>query len=316
MKKIDNPLRIKITGVCNRCCSFCHHEGGDNQIEEIIPSAVLGYDIKKLCQKLNINSVALTGGEPLMHSNLIALAEFLQSEVEIGKFYMTSNGIIRKETSFWKDLKKLGLQKVNISVPDVMAEYKRNSSITGDVFQNQLQNIKEINDIEVNVDVNVVVFSDYLYTKYVIDTLNALKAQGLVFHIYLLPNLSPDKYEYSTMIIDRVLKNMGYKKDYTCSGESISNTSKRYHDAAGNQLFVKTTEKNQKVYQLSGFCDKCEKKTICREGFYGLRLEKRQGIHYIRTCLIRDTEDTLIPLSRFFSSDIYKLLLKKWGDTV
>ena len=54
MKKIDNPLRIKVTGVCNRDCSFCHHEGGDNRIEEIGPSLSLGYDIKKLCQKLNI----------------------------------------------------------------------------------------------------------------------------------------------------------------------------------------------------------------------------------------------------------------------
>lgn len=316
MKKVDNPLRIKVTGICNRECSFCHHEGGDNHIEEIVPSVFLGRKIKKLCQKLHIESVALTGGEPLKHSNLLQLAEFLHSEAEIGKIYMTSNGIICKDAVFWRHMKKNGLQKVNISVPDVMSEYKRNSTISEDVFQNQLKNIKIINDMEINVDVNVVVFSDYLYTKYVIDTLNALKSQGLIFHIYLLPNLTPEKYEYSTVIIERVLKNMGYTKDYICTGENISNSSKRYHDASGNQLFVKTTEKNNRVYMLPGFCDKCEKRSVCREGFYGLRLEKRNGIHYIRTCLIEDTEKTMIPLTRFFSSEIYKLLLEKWGGTV
>lgn len=313
MKKIDNPLRIKVTGICNRDCSFCHHEGGDNRIEEIMPSLSLGYDIKKLCQKLNIEAAALTGGEPLMHSDLPGLAKFLKEDAGIGKIYMTTNGIIPKPVPFWRSLKSCGLQKVNISVPDVMTEYKRNSGMSDAVFQNQLANIKIINDMEINVDINVVVFSDFLYTKYVIDTLNALKSEDMQFHIYLLPNLTVDQYARSCEVISRVISNMGYKRDYICTGENISNTSFRYHDDAGNQLFVKTTEKNNQIYHLAGFCDKCDKKNECLEGFYGLRLEKRQGIYYIRTCLIRDTKETLIPLSRFFTSEIYKVLQKKWG---
>ena len=181
------------------------------------------------------------------------------------------------------------------------------------IFQNQLSNIKILNEMEINVDINVVVFSDYLYTKYVIDTLNSLKAENMLFHIYLLPNLTADKYERSCDVISRVINNMGYKKDYICIGNGISNSSTRYHDAAGNQLFVKTTEKNNQIYHLSGFCDKCKKRNECLEGFYGLRLEKRQGVYYIRTCLIRDSNEALIPLTKFFTSDIYKILQKKWG---
>ena len=67
---------------------------------------------------------------------------------------------------------------------------------------------------------------------------------------------------------------------------------------------------------LPGFCDKCDKRDACLEGFYGLRLEKRNGIHYIRACLLKDTNETLIPLSEFFTSKLYDLLKEKWGGCV
>lgn len=313
MKKVDNPLRIKVTGMCNRNCSFCHHEGGDNNIEEIAPNNELGYHIKRLCNRLNINSVALTGGEPLMHSDLLGLASFLKSTCGFEKIYMTSNGIIPKNQSFWKKMKGFGLRKVNISVPDVFSEYKKNTVITKDVFLNQIENIRQISQLEIPVDVNVVVFSDFLYTQYVVDTLNSLNSDGISFHVYLLPNLTAFGYEHSIDTIKKVCKNMGYVKDYMCSSDYISNTSTRYHDSNGNQLFVKTTKKNNQIYTLPGLCDKCKQKNSCYEGFYGLRLEKREDRYYIRLCLIRDMEDTLIPLDRFITTDIYKVLLRMWG---
>lgn len=315
MKRVDNPLRIKVTGKCNRDCSFCHHEGGDNQIEEIIPDQELGDHIRELCRQLHIDSIALTGGEPLKHPDLVELAGFLNATVGINKIYMTSNGTIRKDESFWQKMKDKGLEKVNISVPDVMAEYKKNTDFTSteSIFQNQLENIKIINKLGIHVDVNVVVFSDKMYTKYVVNTLNALNEQKMLFHIYLLPNLTPGKNLKSIQVIKEVLEDMCYKEEYLSSGINISNASRRYRDEKGNQLFVKTTEKDHKVYMLPGFCDKCEQRDVCLEGFYGLRLEKRKGIHYIRTCLLGDTREALIPLSDFFESEIYGLLLKKWG---
>lgn len=316
MKRIDNPLRIKVTGKCNRDCSFCHHEGGDNHIEEIIPDQELGDNIRILCQQLHIDSIALTGGEPLKHPDLVGLTSFLNTVAGINKIYMTSNGTIRKDALFWQKMQERGLEKVNISVPDVMAEYKKNADFTTteSIFQNQLENIKAVNKLGIHVDVNVVVFSDKMYTKYVVNTLNTLNDQGLLFHIYLLPNLTPGRNQHSVQVIEEVLDDMCYKKEYLCSGINISNASRRYRDEKGNQLFVKTTEKDNKVYMLPGFCDKCDKQDVCLEGFYGLRLEKRNGIHYIRTCLLKDTKETLIPLPEFFGSEIYKLLLKKWGD--
>lgn len=315
MKKVDNPLRIKVTGKCNRDCSFCHHEGGDNRIEEIIPDQELGDNVRKLCQQLRIDSIALTGGEPLKHPDLVELTSFLNSTVGINKIYMTSNGTIRKDESFWQRMQERGLEKVNISVPDVMAEYKKNADFTAteSIFQNQLENIKAINKLGIHVDVNVVVFNDKMYTKYVINTLNTLNEQGLLFHIYLLPNLTPGENQHSAQVIEEVLDDMCYGAEYLCSGTNISNASRSYRDKNGNQLFVKTTEQDHKVYMLSGFCDKCDKRDACLEGFYGLRLEKRNGIHYVRTCLLRDTREALIPLSEFFKSEIYELLLKKWG---
>lgn len=312
MKKIDNPLRIKVTGKCNRDCAFCHHEGGDNCIEDIYPDKTLRNHIRKMCGQLNISAAALTGGEPLMRYDLPRLADFLHTDCRFEKIYMTSNGTIRKDASFWKEMKECGLAKVNISVPDVISEYKRNSEIAKDIFQNQLHNIANINELDINVDINVVVFSDYMYTEYVINTLNSLKTDKLKFHIYLLPNLEVHAYERSIKTIKKICKKMGYKEDYTCLMPGISNASRRYHDSVGNQLFVKSTERNSKVFLLPGLCDNCTKREECMEGFYGIRLEKREGKYLIRLCLLKSTEDVLIPIDGFFDSSIYRILQKQW----
>lgn len=315
MKKIDNPLRIKVTGKCNRDCSFCHHEGGDCNIEEIFPDAAMKPLIRRLCSRLSIHSAALTGGEPLMHPDLPEFASFLTSDCGFDNIYITSNGILPQNKEFWNKMKKYRLKKVNISVPDVFSEYKRNSAITEDVFHNQIENISLITRLGIPVDVNVVVFSDFLYTQYVIETLNSLNNGRFNFHIYLLPNLTKAGYKHSIETIKKVCKNIGYIQDYACSSDYISNASVRYHDREGNQLFIKTTQKNNQIYRLPGLCNNCKLKDDCYEGFYGLRLEKRRGNYFIRLCLIKDTQDTLIPLDQFFMTDIYKGLMKKWGGS-
>lgn len=314
MKKIDNPLRIKVTGNCNRECVFCHHEGGDCNIEEIHPNKALKSNIRKLSSQLDIHVAALTGGEPLMHSDLPEIAAFLYADCGLEKIYMTSNGMIKRDISFWKEMKRCGLDKVNISVPDIFNEYKKRSKSLESFFQNQLHNMKCINSLDINVDVNVVVFNDYEYTKFVIDTLNSLKEDGFEFHIYLLPNLSIYDYGRSISTIKTICEKMGYKEKYTCIMQGISNSSRRYQDEVGNQLFVKSTEKDNKVFLLPGLCDNCAKRDVCLEGFYGLRLEQREGIYYIRLCLLKSTSDVLIPFDDFFQSDICRILQRQWQN--
>ena len=75
-EQLENSLRIKVTGVCNRNCFFCHQEGGMEGLSEISYSSELKRIIDTLYQEFNIQSISLTGGEPLLFTGL---ADFVQS---------------------------------------------------------------------------------------------------------------------------------------------------------------------------------------------------------------------------------------------
>ena len=313
MKKIDNPLRIKITGKCNRKCCFCHEEGGMHEIEDILPDLELENLIRIVVNELHIKSIALTGGEPLMHPDLTGLCDFFCRQPGIENIYITSNGLINRDKTFWSHIHKCGLKKINISVPDIIREYQDNNYMPHSIFFNQVSNIKILNDLGVQVDVNVAVFSDFLYTKYVIETLQLIKKEGLRFQIYLLPNLLSDHYQSSIDIIDNICDNLGYRQQNLCQLSGISNAVKVFENSSGDSLYVKTTAKNNEVYTFPYICNECNKRAHCKEGFYGIRLEKRAGKYFVRLCLIKNTPDVLMPFDKFKNDPVWEELKKLWG---
>ncbi|MCC8138347.1 MAG: radical SAM protein [Clostridiales bacterium] len=313
MKIIDNPLRIKVTGRCNRACAYCHHEGGDADIEELAPDGLLREYIVELFRKLHMNAAAITGGEPLIYEGLPQFIQFLHEETDVEKIYLTTNGTIRKEEAYWGNLISNGLKKVNISIPDIFVEYVQGMRISDQFLQNQIGNIRTLNLLGMEPDVNVVVFSDLAYTKYVLETLRSVQRKGSRFHIYLLPNLNDRDNERSRSTIYDVCREMGFHEVLRpVDFEGISNSSLQMGNDDGEILFVKSTRKNNQVYMFPPVCENCECREKCREGFYGLRLEKRNGIYFIRLCLIKNTDDVLIPFRRFLDSDFLLELEKVW----
>ena len=68
-------IRIALTPRCNLKCIYCHHEG------ELLPGGEIPGDmvvsIAKAAAELGMRSVKLTGGEPLLQSQVIELMESL-----------------------------------------------------------------------------------------------------------------------------------------------------------------------------------------------------------------------------------------------
>ena len=163
--KLENALRIKVTGKCNRNCFFCHKEGGMDNIHEMIFTEKLQHIITDISEKLNITTIAFTGGEPLLHPDFANLITDITSNTPIRKFSLTTNGTLYKSYDFWKNLYDMGLYKVNISMPDVLdlitiEMYNKSSVIS--ILKNQIELIRILNNIGVLVNINVVVFNDYL----------------------------------------------------------------------------------------------------------------------------------------------------------
>lgn len=110
-----NYLRISVTDLCNFRCKYCMPEDGVCKInrEDILTYEELYY-ITHLFVEGGVDKVRITGGEPLIRKGIIHFIEALGHIEKIKDFAMTTNGSYLKK--YAKDLKKAGLDRVNISL--------------------------------------------------------------------------------------------------------------------------------------------------------------------------------------------------------
>ncbi len=314
-EQLDNPLRIKVTGRCNRNCFFCHQEGGMADIGEIGYSENLKRIIDVLYSAFHMRSVALTGGEPLLYDGLLELVKSISENTKVCNFLLTTNGSIRKPEKFWLEFKNLGLSKVNISIPDVL-DYV---TLTGEndhncrVFQNQISLVKMLNSLEIKTNINVVVYND---KKHLLNVLNALFASDIAKYkpeIALLPDLSSNQsFERSQEVIKEILGLLGCRRTRYSRRKGTSDAVSDYLTHDGHRLQVKTTKPNGTPKWLETICGRCDKKTECQEGFYGLRLESRNDELYLRLCICKSTDDVLMTVDDFLQSEVYGELKTMW----
>lgn len=318
--KLENALRIKVTGKCNRNCFFCHKEGGMDNIHEMIFTEKLQHIITDISEKLNITTIAFTGGEPLLHPDFANLITDITVSTPIHKFSLTTNGTLFKSYDFWKNLYDIGLYKVNISMPDVLdlitiEMYNKSSVIS--ILKNQIELIRVLNNIGILVNINVVVFNDYLYTKNIIEKLLSIKSQNLNFEIVLLPNLStPFGYEESQKALLKIKSDMKLTFLSQARRYGTSNCIETYQSNNGVKISIKSTKPNGKTpfFLSNGVCSHCDFKRKCQEGFYGLRLEQIENEYYIRLCIYKSTEDVLMKYEDFILTNTYKILLTQWNN--
>lgn len=115
-----NYLRISITDRCNLRCKYCMPEDG---VELKNHSEILSFEdiikIVKVGQKLGVEKVRLTGGEPLVRLGVEDLISSL-AKLKLKDISMTTNGVILAEKA--KELKRAGLNRVNISLDTLKKE--------------------------------------------------------------------------------------------------------------------------------------------------------------------------------------------------
>ncbi len=129
-RRIDY-LRISITDRCNLKCFYCRP---DKKIKYYDKGEVLKDDeivrIVRIAHKYGVRKVRLTGGEPLMRKNILRLISSLK-ETGIHELGLTTNGIKLSEHAL--DLKRAGLDRVNISLDTMDAEKYKQITNGGDI---------------------------------------------------------------------------------------------------------------------------------------------------------------------------------------
>lgn len=116
-------LRISLTNRCNFGCVYCHDEGlGPVQEPRAAhPNEMLPIEIERLvriAREFNIRSVKLTGGEPLIRSDIAEIVERIVGH--ISDVSMTTNGSMLANKA--DVLRSAGLKRVNVSVDSLDPE--------------------------------------------------------------------------------------------------------------------------------------------------------------------------------------------------
>jgi len=129
-------LRVSVTQKCDKHCPYCHREGEPN------PSTVMTVEeIVRIVQKaisLGISRVKLTGGEPLLRKEIVEIVRGINRLEGLTDLSITTNGTYMKGLA--KDLKKAGLNRVNVSLPTLDPDVY--NDLMGGNLQDAIEGVK------------------------------------------------------------------------------------------------------------------------------------------------------------------------------
>jgi cyclic pyranopterin phosphate synthase len=113
-------LRVSLLSHCNLGCVYC--VAGEEELREAntggpnLGASELLEIIRRLHGQLGLETVRLTGGEPLLYSGLVSLVEGLRS-MDIRRIKLTTNGSLLERKAV--ALQQAGLQSINVSLDAV-----------------------------------------------------------------------------------------------------------------------------------------------------------------------------------------------------
>lgn len=246
-------LRLSITQKCDLNCFYCHKEGQKKGTEEISLEKI--QKIVSVANKLGINKVKITGGEPLQRKDILQIVKICSSYMK--EVSLTTNGILLKK--FAKQLKENGLKRVNISI-DTLNKEKFIKITSKDKLKDVIEGLEIAVKIGLNpVKVNTVVLKG-INENEIEDLIKFCKEKNCVLQLIELEARKEDL-------------NNGFYKKYHLNLEKIENDlKKRTIEIQENELhsrkkyFVPSQVEIVKPMHNSEFCKNCKRIRITSDG--------------------------------------------------
>ena len=160
LRKI-NYLRVSVTDRCDLRCVYCMKE----KMQFLPRKDILTLEeIERLCDNfidLGIEKIRLTGGEPLVRSDIIKLIEKLnykKSIKNLKEITLTTNGTLLKK--YAKQLKDNGIERINVSL-DTINPVKYNQITRFGNIEKVFDGINEALENDIKIKINTVVIKDF-----------------------------------------------------------------------------------------------------------------------------------------------------------
>lgn len=249
-----NYLRLSVTQRCNLNCLYCGAECPDTD-ELTVDEIKRVVEVFALC---GIDKVRLTGGEPLVRSDIAEIAAAVNGIDGIKKLVLTTNGVNLKK--YARDLKSAGVSAVNVSIDSLDREnYKR---ITGrDCLMQVLESLDEAEKAGLKLRVNAVLIRGENDSEAgaLIDLARNRKID--VRFIELMP--FSDKGKNETLIVkgSEIIKEFDFLKPVEIKKKGFEQSVAKYYKADGFKgqigLITPVSEK---------FCTECNRIRLLSDG--------------------------------------------------
>lgn len=278
---------VKLHYLCNQDCVFCwHHQFGDK-----INGASYSLErFKKLlvdAKELGIDTIGLSGGEPLIHKDLKHFVELVyRNEFNLA---LATNGSLLKYKNYVKFLKKKRLKYVHFSF------YSHNPAIHAKItdsllFEHSVQGLINLLKNDIEVLVNVVIHNytiksltatiDYLFSlgvknlklNIVEPTGNVKKNEEIIPDLKLAVDSKKTAIEYAEKLGMNVIFDgfpLCFVKGFEDNYKDISSTGIKYISEAFEDKFYPTHHGNRTKFDV---CEGCSKKKLC-DGLYTTYLD-------------------------------------------
>ena len=114
-------LRLSVTELCNLRCRYCMPEDGvcKKRHEEMLTQEEM-INAVRAAASLGINKLRITGGEPLVKSNIVGLCRDAASIDGIDEVCLTTNGTLLRKLA--APLREAGVSRLNISLDTLDSE--------------------------------------------------------------------------------------------------------------------------------------------------------------------------------------------------
>ena len=139
--RIANNLRISVTDRCNFRCTYCMPEEGMQWLKR---DMLLSFEeiarLTRVAAGLGVTKIRLTGGEPLMRSEIWKLVRMIREVEGIRDIALTTNGFFLKSQA--RLLKDAGLDRINVSL-DSLEQATFAAMVRRDYFRETWEGIEE-----------------------------------------------------------------------------------------------------------------------------------------------------------------------------
>ena len=260
LRKI-NYLRVSVTDRCDLRCVYCMKE----KMQFLPRKDILTLEeIERLCDNfidLGVEKIRLTGGEPLVRSDIIKLIEKLnnkKSTTNLKEITLTTNGTLLKK--YAKQLKDNGVERINVSLDTINPEKYNQITRFGNI-EKVIDGINEAIDRDIKIKINTVVIKDFNENE-IEDLINWTNSKKIdLTFIEVMPMEETDvSREYQFTSLTEIFNNLDKKYKFIQSNHSTGGPARYY---VSNNLSTKIGFISPLT---NNFCSSCNRVRISSTG--------------------------------------------------